>query len=300
MIENDSQEIIEDIFLFDLSLMMRLEVFDDGGNRLPFMPNNLAKQILQPLAEGTGELNERIKHAIDHHGPPYLLWIKLSGKTSIAPNEFKLIQLKYRDTLEPKTANIFSTLASSSRHTITVNKPISENYDVFINITAPSGCTLTYSITEASADDDPLTENQGFYRTKLEDFLQIRIPGISKNVRCSVVYDIQPPKLEYRFVKLTLLGLAIVSSLLIVMVIDNGVFSSSNTNIINPNSYLQTNFSGLSSIYSKVFKNMFEISSLIAGGSVAIAGLVRNPLFARARIFYLGTFFTAILAFILH
>lgn len=300
MIENDGNNPMKDIILFDLPLMLKLEIFDETDSRLSFLPNSLVKEKLEPLSLGTDERSKRLHTSLNKKNL-YPLWIRLQKNSTIPINGHKIIRLKYRETQEPKTAKFYSTLASVSRYNIDVHKSIREEYDVFIMISAPSGYILTYDITNATINNAKMTDDDGFYKTKREDFLQIRIPPSSKKMECEIIYDVQPPKLEKRFVKLTLIGLAVVSAFLVVIAIDNGIFySSSNEEIVNLNSFLQSNYSTLKPIYEKILKNMFEISSLVSGASVAIAGFVRNPLLARVRVLYLGTFLTAIIAFILH
>lgn len=297
---NDSDNDIKDIFLLGLPLMLRLEVIDDAERRLVFLPNAIVKQIVEPLvADKSNPLNVRIAKIMEP-GPPYFLWIKLPEDAKFAPGDSKIIRLKYQEKEEPKTPSITVTPYSVERHKVLFNRTGQEDYDVFILINGPAGYRIEYE-AKAKSNGKQLGEKDGFYQNRTDEFAQIRIPNNNQEVACEIFYDIFPPKSERNFFKGTILAMYIISGFLVFLVLITRSDETYNSiNLAFHSSTMQSwNLPELRSLFGGVLNRLFEIVGGIVGLSVAIAGLIRDPLFGRARWFYLGTAALAAAAFIL-
>jgi len=297
-LENDTEEYVQDIFLIDLPLMLGLEVFGENSKRLPFLPNRDVRRKLEQTIKNKQQFDDFIKTYLQHKGG-YFLWIRLTLEDKIAPGDYKIIRLKYFSRERPQIPNVLVTLYSIARYTFNITKTKAQDYDIFVNIQAPTGSSLRQRAS-AMEGNHSLTENEGFYQSRLDDFLQIRIPNRNSEIIFNVGYDIQPPRLEKRFVSLTLVLLYVTSILLIILTLSEKIHfvNEAITNFVNSFAGESTT-TVLKAAGKGILKRAFEITGGIIATSVAIAGLVKNPLFSRARWFYLGTTALAIIAFII-
>ena len=297
-LKNETDEFIQDVFLIDLPLMLGLEVLDENNKRLSFLPNSEVRRILEETINDNEQVDALITQFLRHHGS-YFLWIRLTTHDRIFPGDYKIIRLKYLSREKPQVPKIVSTLYDLARYTFNISKTRNQNYDIFINIQAPAGCNLKHRAS-ANEGNHRLTEIDGFYQTRLDSFVQIRIPNRDSEITCEIGYDIQPPRLEKRFVSLTLILLYVASILLVTLTLSEK-FESINEFLTNSfNSILGEQLvTGLKIMANGILKRVFEIAGGIIATSVAIAGLVRNPLFARARWFYIGTTALGIISFII-
>lgn len=298
---NDTDSKLDSILLLELPLMIGLEVTDESGKSLPFLPNREIRNIISQLPNQNDPDIQYIKRALEP-GEPYLLWLTLPPGDEIESGQLKVIKLKYYDRKDPSrppriTANPFTI----KRYKIQLNKEPTQNYDIFVNITAPSGFEIRHK-SSAVEGESPLTQNRGFYKTVFNNLLQLRIPTSSQKITAEITYDILPPPLETRFVGITVVALYVAAAIAFGLSITQTYFvdiadvepildTSSASNILNFQLY--TTAKG-------ILGRMFEISGGIIAASAAIAGLVKDPLMARMRLLYLGTAALATAAFLIH
>lgn len=296
-VKNETGANVKDIFLMDLPLMLGLEVFDEDGNRLPFLPNAEVKKILKESIKDKKLLAEFNLNYLGHKGS-YFLWIKLPEKDKIEPDDFKIIRLKYYGKERPQIVSLLVSFFSLARYTTNIPKTTAQDYDIFVNILAPSGSTLDHRAT-AMEGNHTVTQIEGFYQSTLDGFVQIRIPNRNSDIVCNIAYDILPPKLDKRFVGLTLILLYAAASLLIFLtILEKFDFIGIPIAEVIKSVSDETILNSFKAMAKGILKNVFVISGGIIATSVAIAGLVRNPLFARVRWFYLGTTAIAIIAYL--
>lgn len=298
---NQTNTDISDIFLLDLPLMPELQAYDENNKQLTFLSNKQVREQLDPLfSQSPSDPFLKSIEYVKEHGPPYFLWITLSEDDKMKPGDNKIIKLKYRQNKSDLTPNIRVSGFSVRRYGVLVSKR-KDDYDLFIHISSPEGYMIEYgAIAWNSNTKKLLTEEEGFYKTDLGDFKQIRLPAGS-DIVCQIGYDVLPPKNDRLFFKLTLFSLSYISALLILSAWLNkqDIFHSisSSGQIHTPAEYFLFH---VNVIMQRILNKLFEISSAIVGVSIAIPGLVRDPLFNRARWGFLAPAMMSIFAFLFH
>jgi hypothetical protein len=274
-IRNDSTEKIFEVILRDLPLMINLEVFDDDNRRLSFLPNREVKDIMERLIEQDKEGRvDSIKKYVLESGEPYLLWIILPHDRGISPDETRVIRLKYLERVDRVMEVKYSKfkLYNSRRIKITVNKSRSDIFDTFVNIIIPSNYGLEYDI-KITNNNKELGNEEGFYKTKVNNILQVRIPVLDKDITVYITYDIVPSVENKKFFIATFIALYPISIIVFV--------------------------SAIAPFNEIIRENIVEITFGLIGVSLAIIGLVKDPLLNSVKAHYLGLIIFVIISFIL-
>jgi len=264
---NNSEKTITDI-LFDIDeFMLGLRVFDYDGTELSVYPKNFIRDLLQKY------LNEKDLNELTKPGK-YILWIPLPASKPLEPKETRLIKLQYFDPKEVKPATWKVSAFNLPRFRITIRKKEEEDYDTFFVIKAPESYEIKYKKEKAEKNGKDLVKDDGFYEDVYSYIVNIRIPYIKESfVNFSALYEIKPSRIERILFWTSWFLLLLSASILLIFSINPLV------NLL-PVLSLQ--------ILEKIVKSNLHIQFAIgiAGASMAITGLIKDPLLQRVKWYY--------------
>jgi hypothetical protein len=276
---NDSNKKVTHI-IFDIDeLMLGLRIFDHDGSELSFYPKNFIRELLEPF------LNEEDLNELTRPGK-YTLWIPLPVGRPFEPKETRLIKLQYFDPKEVKPASWRVSAFNLPRFRIMEEKR-EEDYDTFFVIQAPEYYEIKYKREKAEKDGESLVKDDGFYENVYGYIVNIRIPSLKGSfINFSALYEIKPSQIERILFWISWGLLLLAASVLLILSIKPLVglppdlFPRILERIMQTNLHIQ-----------------FAIG--IAGAALTIAGLIRDPLLQRAKLYFIILAIIAIIALLL-
>jgi len=258
-----------------------LEVIDNDGTLLAYRPNEHTEILLEELA-ARDESYKSIKEDMDLHRK-YVVWIDLPDDKPIKPKDTRIIRLRYYDDADPTVLHWCSSIFSIPRYEISKTTPTSERYDTHYLIQAPEGFLIKVKSSTATSEMKDLTREDGFYFTRTDRLVSIRLPHLEDEVTFFLVYDVVLERAERVFLKVVVVVLLGLSALLLVF----SIYA------IPP-----------ILLWGKDVTNLLQKGSDVIGTGVfvaacAILGLLTNPLAHRTKVWLFVALMMVIAAFVL-
>jgi hypothetical protein len=272
----------ENILLYRTSFMPGLEITDSDGRLLAFRPNEHTRILLEELA-ARDESYKSIKQEMDSH-KQYVVWIDLPADSPIKPKDTRIIRLRYYDDKNPAVLHWSSSVFSIPRYEVSKKTPTSERYDTHYLIQAPEGFQVKVKSGTATSGQKALTREDGFYLTKTDRLISIRLPHLEdQEVNFFLEYDVVLEKAERVFLKAVVVVLLGLSTLILIL----------SVNLIPPIMVWGKDVTSL------LIKGSDVIGTGVFVAASAILGLLTNPLAHRTKAWLFIALMMVIVAFVL-